>query len=169
MKVVFDIAAGRVAIEGDGPELLNVLQVARSLAPDVKQIQIITSNEATSNSDAPGDERQESPHTSSVTLSSQVPKTLRQFARALTLNNATEKITAIAYYVNKIEGRHSFSPKEMDGWFTMCGFQKPSQMPVAIFDAKRKYGYMENSGRAMWRISNQGENLIAAKLEEAGA
>lgn len=127
-----------------------------------------TSNEATSDSDVPGGERPEPAHRLSVTQASQATKTLRQFARALTLNNATEKITAIAYYVNKIEGCHSFSPREMDGWFTMCGFQKPSQMPVAIFDAKRKYGYMENAGRAMWRISNQGENLIAAKLEEAG-
>jgi hypothetical protein len=55
----------------------------------------------------------------------------------------------------------------MDGWFTMCGFQKPAQMPVALFDAKRKYGYTENTGRGMWRISNQGENLMIAKVEES--
>ncbi len=42
-------------------------------------------------------------------------------------------------------------------------------MPVALFDAKRKYGYADNIGRAMWRISTQGENMIAAKLEEAHA
>jgi hypothetical protein len=94
---------------------------------------------------------------------------MRQFARALSLNNAPERIAAIAYYVNKIEGRHSFAPKDMDGWFTMCGFQKPSQMPVALFDAKRKYGYIDNIGRAMWRISTQGENLIAKKKEDSGA
>ncbi|HQU46417.1 MAG TPA: hypothetical protein PK867_26660, partial [Pirellulales bacterium] len=68
----------------------------------------------------------------------------------------------------KIENRPSFSPKELDGWFTMCGFQKPSQMPVALFDTKRKYGYADNIGRGMWRISTQGENLITAKLNEAG-
>jgi hypothetical protein len=78
-----------------------------------------------------------------------------------------EKIAAIAYYVNKVEGKHSFSPKDVDGWFTMCGFQKPTQMGVALFDAKRKYGYVENIGRAMWRISTQGENLILGKTEES--
>ena len=56
---------------------------------------------------------------------------------------------------------------EMDGWFTMCGFQMPSQMSVALYDTKRKYGYAENIGRAMWRISNQGENLIIAKIEDS--
>jgi hypothetical protein len=55
----------------------------------------------------------------------------------------------------------------MEGWFTMCGFQKPSQMPLALFDTKRKYGYAENAARGSWRVSNQGENLIIRKLEEA--
>ncbi len=116
MKVVIDVASGRLAIEGDGPELLKVLEAARALAPSVKQIQIITSMETTSNEGAEGSGKVESgspPH-------SQVPKTLRSFARSLSLNNAPERIAAIAYYINKIEGRHSFSPKELDGWFTMC-------------------------------------------------
>jgi len=43
MKVMIDISTGRLAIEGDGPELLKVLQAARELAPDITQIQIITS------------------------------------------------------------------------------------------------------------------------------
>jgi hypothetical protein len=77
-----------------------------------------------------------------------------------------ERIAAIAYYATKIEGKPSFSPKEMDGWFTMCGFQKPTQMPVALFDTKRKYGYTDNLSRGNWRISNQGENLIIRKMEE---
>ena len=84
----------------------------------------------------------------------------------MTLENIAERVAAIAYSVNKVEGRPSFSPKEMDGWFTMCGFQKPSQMPLALFDTKRKYGYAENISRGLWRISNQGENLIIRKTEE---
>ena len=43
MKVVFDVLAGRLAIEGDGPELIKVLEVARELAPAISQIQIVTS------------------------------------------------------------------------------------------------------------------------------
>jgi len=92
---------------------------------------------------------------------------MRQFARSLTLSNSAERIAAIGYYVNKIQGKTSFSPKEVDGWFTMCGFQKPAQMSVTLYDAKRKYGYVDNIGRGMWRISNQGENLIIAKIEDA--
>lgn len=166
MKVVFDVAAGRLAIEGDAPELIRVLEAARDLAPNVQQIQIVTS---------PNDQNRTSLHPPSAARDSENNQdsgqitssmTLRQFARSLSLSNAPERIAAIAYYVNKIEGRHSFAPKEMDGWFTMCGFQKPSQMPVALFDTKRKYGYAENIGRGMWRISNQGENLIIGKIED---
>ncbi len=164
MKVVIDVAAGRLALEGDGPELLEVLQAARELAPSVKQIQIVTSSTSRDESRidaAPASEALSHPPSASGRT------TLRQFARSLTLANAAERIAAIAYYVNKIEGRQAFAPKEMDGWFTMSGFQKPAQMPLAIFDAKRKYGYVDNVTRGGWRISNQGENLILRKIEES--
>lgn len=165
MKVVFDVSLGRLAIEGDGPDLLKVLEAARLLAPNVSQIQIITSRSAPA---AVGVLDTSAPPTlegKQLVTGGPTP-TLRQFVRSLALNNMAERIAAIAYYVNKIDGRPSFSPKDLDGWFTMCGFQKPSQMPLALFDTKRKYGYAENATRGLWRISNQGENLIIRKLEE---
>ena len=162
MKVVFDLAAGRLAIEGDGPDLLRVLEAARTLAPNVRQIQIITAKEEPKPGSAGMADDQPRP-----AQPASASKTLRQFARDLSLGNLAERIAAIGYYVNKIEGKPSFSPKDIDGWFTMCGFQKPSQMSVALFDTKRKYGYAENVGHALWRISNQGENLIIAKIEES--
>jgi len=167
MKVMIDISAGRLAIEGDGPELLKVLQAARELAPDITQIQIITSGGDPST--IAQAEAQDSRHARSVATPKQSasPGTMRQFARSLSLSNSAERIAAIGYYANKIEGKPSFAPKEVDGWFTLCGFQKPAQMPVALYDAKRKYGYVDNIGRAMWRISTQGENLIIAKIEDA--
>ena len=164
MKVVIDVGAGRLAIEGDGPDLLKVLEAARALAPSVSQIQIVTTAEASR--ERKPDSTKENGANSQVAAQPTGNKTLRQFVRALSLNNIAERIAAVAYYVNKVEGRPGFSPREMDGWFTMCGFQKPSQMPVAMFDTKRKYGYADNAGRGFWRISNQGENLIIAKLEE---
>jgi hypothetical protein len=168
MKVVFDLSAGRLAIEGDGPELIKILEVARDLAPNISQIQIVTSASDREQAIQPQAQQPNNQQNGPETKNPTTPGTMRQFARSLSLSNAPERIAAIAFYVNKIEGRQSFAPKEMDGWFTMCGFQKPSQMPVALFDAKRKYGYIENIGRAMWRISTQGENLIARKKEVAG-
>lgn len=164
MKVVIDIHAGRLAIEGDAPELLQVIEAARQLVPNVSQIQVVMSKEQEIRG-----ENEQQPPTDLPSAASSVRSTLRQFARSLSLGNAPERIAAVAYYINKVEGRPSFSPKEMDGWFTMCGFQKPSQMAVALFDSKRKYGLTENIGHGMWRISNQGENLIIRKIEESNA
>ena len=138
MKVVFDLKAGRLAIEGDGSDLIKVLEAARVLAPSVTQIQIVTDGE----SDARVPEQGRDSRDSAENNASGSQTTLRQFARSLTLENTSERIAAIAYYVNKVEKRPAFSPKELDGWFTMCGFQKPGQMGVALFDSKRKYGYM---------------------------
>lgn len=167
MKVVFDVLAGRLAIEGDGPELVKVLEVARELAPAISQIQIITSARDQEQPSAAEHQEPGGMHAGSSLRQSTPPATMRQFARSLALRNSAERIAALAYYANKIEGKQSFSPKEMDGWFTMCGFQKPAQMPVALYDAKRKYGYVDNIGRAMWKVSNQGENLIIAKVEDS--
>ena len=55
----------------------------------------------------------------------------------------------------------------MGDYFIQCGFHKPSQMPVAVFDAKKKQGLVENAGHGAWKISTQGENLIIRKIEEA--
>lgn len=163
MKVLFDIPLGRIAIEGDGPDLLKVLQAARDLAPHISQIQITADGVGSvpQSTDEP-----QRPALGTATDRSANGMTMRQFARTLSLDNVADKIAALAYYANKIEGRPSFSPKEMDGWFTMCGFQKPAQMPMALFDTKRKYGYAESVSRGSWRISNQGENLIIRKIEE---
>ena len=167
MKVVFDVIAGRLSIEGDGPDLIKVLETARELAPRLSQIQLITS--APAGDVQPSSVGNSTPASGRASIASSAnTATLRQFARSLALTNMSERIAAIAYYVNKIEARPSFSPKEMDGWFTMCGFQKPAQMPLALFDAKRKYGYMESASRGVWKISNQGENLIIRKIEEGG-
>lgn len=167
MKVVFDIAAGRLAIEGDGPELVKVLEIARELAPSISQIQIVTTRSPSKTPSSPDAIATNGASSAGRSLVPTVPKTLRQFGRSLSFNNISERIAAIAYYVNKIESRPSFSPKEMDGWFTMCGFKKPAQMHLALFDSKRKYGYAESVARGIWRISNQGENLIIRKIEES--
>lgn len=161
MKVLFDLNAGRIAIEGDGPELIKILEAARDLAPQISQIQI------SSGPIGPPKNADDNQPTSRGSASG-ANQTMRQFARSLSLDNVAERIAALAYYANKIESKPSFSPKEMDGWFTMCGFQKPAAMSVALYDTKRKYGYTDNSGsgRGSWKISNQGENLIIRKTEE---
>lgn len=168
MKVVFDLSSGKLSLEGDGPELLKVLEAARELAPSVSQIQIITSKpNQTSERNSENSENPVVSQRMQPSLDEGTAPTLRQFVRSLELENISERIAAIAYYVNKIEGRPSFAPKEMDGWFTMCGLQKPSQMPLALYDAKRKYGYAESISRGSWKVSNQGENLIIRKIEES--
>ena len=75
-------------------------------------------------------------------------------------------MTALGYYATKVLGKDTFSPKEMSEWFNHCGFIKPSQMAVAISDAKRKYGYLESAGHGLWKLSTSGENLVIGKLEE---
>ena len=173
MKVVFDLAAGRIGIEGDGPELVSLLQLVRDIAPKIPNIhfstiagehQPQTPVKLKPPTDA-GSAGGEGAAGSSTGLVSGL--TLRQFVKSIPLTTASERITAIAYYFKTHEAKNSFSPKEMDNWFTMCGFPKPAQMPTAVFDTKRKSGYLENAGHGQWKLSNQGENLISGKMNEA--
>lgn len=160
MRVTFDFAAGKIAIDGDGPELLKLLEAARNVAPSISEIQVSMNREP---------QVQPAPSQSAVGAAnptSHAGLTLRQFVRPLRLDNAAERVAAIAFYKKTHEGVDTFSPREMDGWFTQAGLQKPSQMPVAVFDAKRKYGYLESGGHGKWRLTNNGENLVNGKLHQ---
>jgi hypothetical protein len=172
MKVVFDFAKQQISIDGDEQRLLEVLGVVRQIAPLLTKIEITTSA-AAPQSLASSPRLTLPSQTGSDTSQAgngaplQTGQTGRQFVRRLVLDNAYERIAAIAYYYKTYEGRQFFSPKEMDNWFAICGFQKPSQMPVAMSDASRKYGFVESSARGQWRLTTSGENLIIGKLNQA--
>jgi hypothetical protein len=159
MRVTFDFPRQQVGIEGDGPELVQILSIVREIAPNLPSINIVT------NQSAVAPDRGSSNGIRSESAGNSAPKTMRQFVKALPLKSVYERIAAVAYYQNQFGGRPNFSPKEMGEWFVQCGFSKPSQMPVAFFDSRRRYGYIESASRGLWRITTNGENLIIGKLE----
>lgn len=163
MKVTFDFARKRIGIEGDGPELVSLLQLVRDIAPKLTGINIVAGEIGEPDPEPPGERN----GGRSAKEAGQGFQTLREFARSLTPTNLAERIAVIGYYVAKHDGKNTFSPKEMANWFAMCGFEKPSQMSVAIFDARRKYGYLDSAGHGEWRLTTQGENLVIRKQEES--
>ncbi len=158
IKVTFDFANSQIVVEGEQGDLLKIAEQAKALAPTLSEIRILTQK------------IQSAPAKGDVTLESvpgQVSRqpSIREFGRSLNLSNTYERIAALAYHANKIQGRASFSVKEVSDWFGLCGFQKPAQMPTALADAKRRYGYVENKGRDQWCITTGGENIIIGLLE----
>ncbi len=154
VKITFDTKAGQIIIEGKEGDLIKVAQEARSLAPHIAEIRIINEQVPLKPSEITGN-----PASHSI-ISDQERGSMRQFAKSLSLSNTYERIAAIAYYAIKVQNKPYFSVKEMGDWFGLCGFQKPAVMPVAMSDAKRKYGYVESRGRDQWVISTAGENRI---------
>ncbi len=55
----------------------------------------------------------------------------------------------------------------MDGWFTLCGLEKPASMNVALSDTKRRSAYVESPSYGNWKLTTNGENVITRKLEES--
>jgi hypothetical protein len=94
--------------------------------------------------------------------------TLREFVKLVSPNNLADQIPTIGGYQARYHGHDTFSPKQMADWFTHSGLQKPAQMPVALFAAKQRYGYLENPGHGKWKVSTAGENAVTRKLEEKG-
>ena len=165
MKITFDFSAKRVSINGDGPELVQILTLVRDLAPSLPSISIETvASEERPNAPSDGNA---SSAANPAGSGSGTPSTMRQFVRSLTLGSISEKVAAIAFYQLKHLQKTTFAPKEMSDWFTQCGLEKPGQMAVAVYDAKKKNGFVDNAGHGSWKISTQGENLIIRKLEEA--
>jgi hypothetical protein len=167
MKIVFDFAAQKITIEGDEPKLTDLLQEVRQIAPHLSHIQLVTRTESGSNPpkkqadfDIPQRDEGAPPGNGSNHM------TLKQFVKKMHLRGASERIAAIAYYMRGYEKRDTFSPKDMEGWFTIAGLQKPKLMPVAVFDAKRHNGYVDNASHGQWKLTVQGENLVAGKLHD---
>jgi len=161
MKVTFDFATQRISIDGDGPHLLELLGMVREIAPKLSHIQISANNSAPpsetgKNAAKIGENGGDNSVRTGVTL--------KQFVRQLNFENLSERIAAIGYYYKQNENRDTFSPKDMETWFTFASFQKPAQMSVAINDAARKHGYVESGGYGKWRLTTQGENIVTHKL-----
>jgi len=159
VKLTFDFGSRQIIIEGKGDELVKLILKVKSLIPHFSEIRIIDEQKSAK------PQVISSQPTTQLALE-QNKGSLRQFAKSLSLSNTYERIAAIAYYAIKIEGKSSFTVKEMGDWFGLCGFQKPAVMPVALSDAKRKYGYVESKGRDQWVISTAGENKIMELKEK---
>jgi hypothetical protein len=159
MQVLFDFSKQQITIEGEELELVELLKLVREIAPKIPAINIKAQGSQVSDDPSPPLGAPPARNGSGTT------QTMRQFVRSIDLTSMSQKIAAIAYYQKHYGANPTFTPKDMGGFFTHCGFQRPAQMPVALFDAKRKYGYVESSGHGMYRVSTQGENLIVGKIE----
>jgi hypothetical protein len=168
MKLTFDFDRRQIVIDGDAPQMVDILQAARELAPLLSQIQINTTGPSTA-SPAPsaGERLAATPPNGSVTAAT--GQTMKQFVRQLQLANHYERIAAIAYYVKLFENRPTFSPKEMSEWFGHCGFTKPSQMSVVVFDARRRHGFIDTAGHGQYKLTTNGDNLVIGKLNQLEA
>src|SRR5947208_5654310 len=140
MQIRFDFPNQQITIDGQELELIELLKLVREIAPKIPTINIVSQT----NESAP-----KFPPTPSVNGNGH--STMRQFVRSLQLDNMAERIAAIAYYHKTFGSKPNLTPKELADLFTQCGFQKPQQMAVSVFDAKRKYGFMESAGHGMWR------------------
>jgi hypothetical protein len=141
--------------------LVAVLQAAREIAPKISEIKLLTS------SAAPVRTVEEPGGSNGNGVGRKDFKTMREFARGLGVSSIAERLAAMAYYAKVHDGKQTFTAKELDDWFTRCGFEKPAQMNVALSDAKRKAGTVESSSYGYYKITTSGENLIMRKIEEA--
>lgn len=159
-KITFDLASGKIIVEGEGDDLMKLAQAAKSLAPHLSEIRVISkpiSPVAAFSTVSTGDP--------TVKITGSRKPSIRDFGKSLSLANTYERIAALAYHAIKIQQKQYFSVKEMDDWFGLCGFKKPTMIAVGLSDAKRRYGYVVSKGRDQWTITTGGENLIIEKLE----
>jgi len=163
-RVTFDLRRGTILVEGPPDDLTRLFDAVRVAAPALKHISIVTSD--TDVTAPPPHDIAEQRRGSDA--SSRAP-TMRDFARKLPLENTYQRIAVLAYYAAKYDRKPSFTVKDMNDWFGLCGFKKPAQMAVAMSDARRRYGYVENKGRDQWTVATGGENLVLEFVEASGA
>jgi len=160
LKVTFDFAAHKIIVEGEEGDLLKIAQAAKELVPSFSEIGIISQPASPTVSASVI-----APHSATQEGLKRAPG-IREFAKSLPLSNNYEKIAALIYHATKIQNKPYVNLKELGEWFGLCGFSKPSFMPVAVSDAKRKYDYITSKARDQWTLSTTGENLILGMVEK---
>ncbi len=161
--MTFDFRRGTILVEGPTDDLTKLFEAVRVAAPALKHINIVTNDGAIAAS--PVHERSEQ---LPIVNGNHRPPAMRDFARGFTYENTYQRIAVLAFHSAKYDQKPSFTVKDMNDWFGLCGFKKPSQMPVALSDARRKYGYVESKGRDQWTIATGGENLVLELTEANG-
>src|SRR5262245_58603229 len=151
-RVTFDLRRGMIVVEGPTDDLTKLFEAVRAAAPALKQINIVA-NDAIATPALTTPDRVEQLGSSQ---NHRAPA-MRDFARRFTFENAAQRIAVLAHYAAKYDHKPSFTVRYMSDWFSLCGFKPPTQMPFALSDARRKYGYVENKGRDQWTISTVGE------------
>lgn len=162
MTITLDFAGKRIVLDGAEKELLALIEAVRKLAPTLPQLTVNsvgtesppTSGGAVGGAGSASNQPQGRPGERS---------TMRDFVRGLNPKTHSEKIAAIAYFVSQFENRPSFSPKEMDGWYTACNLAKPSTMSIALSDAK-KLRYVFSAGYGQWKLDRDGENWVIGQV-----
>lgn len=84
---------------------------------------------------------------------------LKDVVKRLVPHNKCQTVAIIALEKKK-EGRETFSPQDMAGWFEMAGLPKPSNMPFVLYDASRRFHYIESKGHSKWTLSQAGKDLV---------
>lgn len=162
-RVTFDLRRGTILVEGPPDDLTKLFDAVRAAAPALKHINIVTTG-----ADVAVTSVHESVDQQPGPAGNHRPPSMRDFARRFAFENTAQRIAVLAFYAMKYDRKPSFTVKDMNDWFGLCGFKKPSQMPVALSDARRKYGYVESRGRDQWTIATGGENIVLEFIEANG-
>ena len=159
IKLSFDFRTMRLNLEGEGKDLISVLEAVKVAAPSFDEIRLFGLGKMPDESDAPAFV----PNAGGAAapgVGGLKPVGVREFTKTLSLDSQFIKIAAVAFYHREFAQKATFTAKEMGDWFGLCGFQKPKQMSVALSDTLRRRAFIENKGRDQWALSTTGENAV---------
>jgi hypothetical protein len=161
IKIIYELQTNKLVIEGEEGDLVGLLKMVQELIPSIGTVSIVRPSLIQS-----GLASLAIPQVIGAEMSAPVRDLgVREFARRFQVDTAFDRIAVIAYYANKIKLSPTFTVKEMNDWFGLCGFAKPKNMAVAFSDTKRKKEFIDSKGRDQWCITTIGENFVMDLLE----
>lgn len=156
-RVTVNLKTGMVVVEGERDEVLGVVAEVNKL-PFIKEVQMVFGAPGSGGKDAGG---------GSDNGGGSKPG-IKEFATRKT-NPTTnpERVAVLGYYAQQIEGRASFSTKEIGQWFLQCGMTKPQNMTVVITDSMRRNNYVRKVSHGQWALTVDGENCVTRLMQLA--
>jgi hypothetical protein len=92
-------------------------------------------------------------------------QTIQSFFKDKRPANAYEAIALAIHYKRTFEEKTEFDVSEIRTALRQAAFRPPDDMPQALTDCRRRYGYVQvGTKKGLWTLTHQGETLVEVDL-----
>jgi len=89
---------------------------------------------------------------------------IKDFIKEKKPQGALQTTVVLAYYMNKFEGKETFTKDDLKKYWTVSGQKPPKNIWQSAIDGKNRYGWYEEVSKGEYKISPHGIYFVENEL-----